>query len=85
MTIEQLFISLRTKLIEARQTRDERLLSELSTVFTILEEIAVEKQSSRDLIVALSDLGWAARNTSGKADWFGQIPTEGNLKSVAKQ
>ncbi len=85
MNFEQILISLRKKLIAARKNQDARSLQELSIVFTVLEEIAVEEKQHRDLIVVLSDLGEAARNHSRKIEWGHVIPTEEKLRSVIKQ
>lgn len=83
MTFEQLLVSLRTKLLDAREKRDDLLLQELASVFTILEEIALEEKSQRDLIVAIIELGDAARDGYRDA-WRSKIPTENTLREVAK-
>ncbi len=90
MTLENLLVILRRKLLEACEANDRRALSELSVLFTVLAEIGIEEQWGRDFIVAVSDMGhrandYPARNgKTGERMWLGEIPTEAQLREIAR-
>ena len=80
--MERWLIVLRLKLIDARKSRDSRTLQELSTVFTLLEEIAIEEKCHIDFIEVIIDLGYAARDQSRKTEWANIIPSEEKIREA---
>jgi len=84
MDMERWLIVLRQKLVDARKSRDSRSLEELSMVFTLLEEIAIEERCHLDFIEVIIDLGYAARDQSIKTEWANIIPSEEKIKEAMK-
>jgi len=67
-TIEDFLISLRTKLIKARNQKDFHTLGELSVSFTLLYEYAIEAQLPHQLIVV--------------TEWVNIIPSEDKIREA---
>lgn len=84
MTLEELLISLRTRLLKAREDLDDRLLYELAATFGILGDAVAEKYEEHELIGIFLNLRLAAHDSLHKVPFKSEIPSEDKIREAAR-